>query len=271
MNTDIFTVTKGEKPLDNIKETCGFAGIFKEIGVIGDSLSSGEFEAHDKDGNITYNDMYQYSWPAVLQRLTDTKYNNYSRGGMTAKEYLDSWADANGFWQKNQAYIIALGNNDIFVFNHGIGNATDIDLKDCRNNADTFFGNLGRIIVRLKQLQKDARIFIVAMERRGEPQKDAIIKAVALELQKVCEMFDFTYLIDMTTYGPVYDHKVRTKYGMGFHPNAMGYYAYALMIGNYIDYIIRSKPAEFSEVPFIGTDLKNNDIKYPKICDKCSI
>ena len=44
MNTKIFELQQGEKPLDNIKENCGFAGIFKEIGVIGDSLSSGEFE-----------------------------------------------------------------------------------------------------------------------------------------------------------------------------------------------------------------------------------
>ena len=62
----------------------------------------------------------------------------------------------------------------------------------------------------------------------------------------------------MTTYGPVYDQKMRAYFALGFHPNAMGYHAYALMIGNYIDYIIRSNPALFAEVPFIGTDLKYN-------------
>ena len=38
--------------LDNIKENCGFAGIFKEIGVIGDSLSSGEFESTGPNGEV---------------------------------------------------------------------------------------------------------------------------------------------------------------------------------------------------------------------------
>ena len=80
-----------------------------------DSLSSGEFESHDHEGNVLYHDMYEYSWPAILQRLTSTVYHNYSRGGMTAKEFYESWADKNGFWQPQQAYIIALGNNDIFV------------------------------------------------------------------------------------------------------------------------------------------------------------
>ena len=48
---------------------------------------------------------------------------------------------------------------------------------------------------------------------------------------------------------------------MGFHPNAMGYNVFALAIGNYIDYIIRKNFKDFFEVPFIGTDLKNDSIK----------
>ena len=93
MDNKYFELGANEQPLDIIKETCGFAGIFKQIGVIGDSLASGEFESHDENGSIVYTDMYEYSWPAVLERITGTKYNNYSRGGMTAREYMQSWAD----------------------------------------------------------------------------------------------------------------------------------------------------------------------------------
>ena len=53
-------------------------------------------------------------------------------------------------------------------------------------------------------------------------------------------MFDFTYLLDMTAHAPVYDAEMRKSFGLGFHPNPMGYYAYALMVANYIDYVIRS-------------------------------
>lgn len=45
MNNKRFEIGASEQPLDIIKETCGFAGVFKQIGVIGDSLASGEFES----------------------------------------------------------------------------------------------------------------------------------------------------------------------------------------------------------------------------------
>ena len=146
MDNKCFELGANEQPLDIIKETCGFAGVFKQIGVIGDSLASGEFESHDENGSIVYTDMYEYSWPAVLERITGTKYNNYSRGGMTAREYMQSWADAKGFWQWNQAYIIALGNNDSFVFGHPLGSVKDVNAECPQDNADTFFGNMGKIV-----------------------------------------------------------------------------------------------------------------------------
>lgn len=80
-----------------------------------------------------------------------------------------------------------------------------------------------------------------------------MIGAVAEEMKKMCELFSYTYLIDMTGYGPVYDEEMRKTFAMGFHPNAMGYYSYAVMIGSYI---VRRNPTDFSEVPFIGTGLK---------------
>ncbi len=161
MDNKRFELGANEQPLDIIKETCGFAGIFKQIGVIGDSLASGEFESHDENGSIVYTDMYEYSWPAVLERITGTKYNNYSRGGMTAREYMQSWADANGFWQWNQAYIIALGNNDSFVFGHPLGSVKDVNAECPQDNADTFFGNMGQIVCKLKTIEPNARIFVV--------------------------------------------------------------------------------------------------------------
>ena len=81
------------------------------------------------------------------------------------------------------------------------------------------------------------------------------------EMKKVLKMYSYTYLIHMTNYVPVYDEKVREKFAMGFHPNAMGYYVYALAIGNYIDYIIMKNYKDFFEIPFIGTNLKNHFIK----------
>lgn len=260
MDINIFKVKENEKPLDNIKETCGLSSIFKTIGVIGDSLASGEFESTDNDGNVVYHDYFEYSWPSILERLTGTKYNNYSRGGMTAKEFYYDYATKNNCWNKNQAYIIALGNNDYFVFGHPLGEAKDIDINNIDNSKDTFFGNLGRIINKLKSIEPRCRIFIVTPQKRGEEMLDPLIEFIANEMKKVVEMFTHLYLINMTHYAPIYDEEARKTYAMGFHPNPIGYYAYALMVGNYIDYIIRKNPRDFFDITFIGTDLKNKEL-----------
>ena len=261
MDISFFETKNNEKPLENIKENCGFAGIFKEIGVVGDSLSSGEFESTDKNGNISYHDFYEYSWPAILERITGSKYSNYSRGGMSFKEFYESRADKNNFWQKKQAYIVSLGNNDLFVFNQRVGSAEDINVEDPLKNKDTYFGYMGKVLSKLKSLEKDARIFLVSLQiDHTSKEKDDLAYYVCEEMKKVVKLFSFTYLIDMTHYGPIYDEKARQKYAMGFHPNAMGYYIYALAIGNYIDYIIRTNIRDFFEVPFIGKNLKNKNV-----------
>ena len=39
-----------EKPLDTLVKDGGFCGIFRRIGCVGDSLSSGEYEIVNEDG-----------------------------------------------------------------------------------------------------------------------------------------------------------------------------------------------------------------------------
>lgn len=74
----------------------------------------------------------------------------------------------------------------------------------------------------------------------------------------------------MTAHAPVYDAEMRKSFGLGFHPNPMGYYAYALMVANYIDYVIRSNPREFATIPFVGTSLKTK-ITNSMYLLKCTI
>ena len=41
---------ENEKPLDRLVTDGGFCGILRTIGCVGDSLSSGEFEARNEEG-----------------------------------------------------------------------------------------------------------------------------------------------------------------------------------------------------------------------------
>ena len=47
MNLEKLFFDPEEKPLDNLVSNGGFCGIFRTIGCVGDSLSSGEFETCD--------------------------------------------------------------------------------------------------------------------------------------------------------------------------------------------------------------------------------
>lgn len=141
---------------------------------------------------------------------------------MTAREYVQSWADANGFWQWNQAYIIALGNNDSFVFGHPLGSVKDVNADCPQDNGDTFFGNMGKIVSKLKTIEPNARIFVVTPQLRGEAC-DNDIRYIASELAKLCDMFEFTYLLDMTAHAPVYDAEMRksVRVGLSSEPDGL--------------------------------------------------
>jgi len=99
---DYFDMTD-ERPLDHPVTDGGYAGIFRTIAFVGDSLSSGEFEAIDAEGNKTYHDYYDYSWGQYMARAAGFTAYNFSRGGMTAKEYCETFAEERGFWNPELA------------------------------------------------------------------------------------------------------------------------------------------------------------------------
>ena len=107
---DYYSINNEEKPLDNLVVDGGFVGIFRKMAFVGDSLSSGEFEALDAQGKRSYHDMYEYSWGQYIARMCGNTAYNFSRGGMTAKEYCESFAEENGFWDKDKAPAFAFEN-----------------------------------------------------------------------------------------------------------------------------------------------------------------
>ncbi len=253
---EYMSVKENEKPLDRIVTDGGFCAIFRTIACIGDSLSSGEFESKTADGTKRYHDFYEYSWGQFIGRSCGSKVYNFSMGGMTAKNYMENFADARGFWGRDklaQAYIIAMGVNDIFGRGQEIGSTTDICREDYTKNADTFAGWYARIIQKIKTLQPRAKIFLVSMPKGGD-EKDEKRKKVRDLLEEFTKFFDRTYLIDLFTYAPVNDESYAKKFRLG-HMTPTGYVLTARMIESYIDYIIRKNPEDFNQVGLIGTDL----------------
>ena len=258
MDWNKYFFEENEKPLDRFPEGISNTAIFRRIAFVGDSLSSGEFESRGKDGTKGYHDYFEYSWGQYIARKNGLTAYSFSRGGMTAEEYMNSYADANRFWQPEracQAYVIALGVNDILGRGQEIGSVSDIDDNDWKNNKPTFAGYYAQIIQRYKSIQPRAKFFLVMMPREDE-ERDVKKHDIRKLLYDLAEHFDNTYVIDLFEYGPVYDAEFKKRFMLYGHMNAMGYILTANMVDAYIDYYIRKNPEDFIYVPYIGTDLK---------------
>lgn len=252
---------ENEKPLDTLIEGGGFASIFRTFACIGDSLSSGEFERLKEDGTHSYHDFYEYSWGQFMARAMGSKCYNFSRGGMTAKEYLEGWGPQNDVFnpeKKAQAYIVAMGVNDVSKVLGGqleFGSLSDIDKENPENNAPTFVGYYARILSFYQKMSPDACFFLVTMPR-GTSETEERRKYNDLHrdtLAALCEIFDNTYLIDLRTYAPVYDEAFRERFYLLGHLNPMGYILTAKMTISYIDYIIRHNMKAFRGAGFIAS------------------
>lgn len=227
---------------------------------IGDSLSSGEFEICGKDGKNEYYDMFDYSWGQFIARANSLKAYNFSGGGMTAKDYIEWFAEKKDFWNKNkacQAYVIALGQNDIYNSSMDIGSIEDVDKENYQNNRHTFLGCYAAIVSRYKEISPGAKFFFVTFPNTNTPHRDDKTFAMIKGLYDLSELFDGSYVIDLYKYGPVYDEEFKKRFYMQGHMNPNGYLFTATIIDSYIDYIIRHNPADFEKIGFAGLQTGN--------------
>lgn len=264
MDLSRFIKNEGEKPLDNIVSNGGFCSILRKIACIGDSLSSGEFESLE-NGEKRYHDMFDYSWGQFLARDAGCTVYNFSRGGMTAKEY-DTFARERNFFSdeyKCNAYIIALGVNDVTRILNGdleMGDIGDIDVKDYAGNKPTFAGFYAKIISKYQLIQPKAKFFLMTVPRNElDDERQRLYDRHAELLHEIAGLFENCYVINLRKYAPVYDEEFRRNFNLGGHMNAAGYRLTALMVESYIDYIIRNNMEDFKQIGFVGTAYKYAD------------
>ncbi len=259
MDIKRYMADPNEKPLDNIVADGGFCAIFRTIACIGDSLASGEFERRKPDGTIAHFDVFPHSWGQYIARMTGAKVYNFSRGGMTAREYLDSFAQNNNLWDTAKSadcYIMALGVNDLINCPVPLGDVSDIDVTDHRNNKNTYAGYYASIIQRYREISPDSPFFLVTMPRRRDPYWQEcwndLAKGQAELLNQIATLFEKTYVIDLYKYAPLYDEEFFNNFFLGGHLTPTGYLLSAKMIASYIDYIIRNNPEDFKQIGLIS-------------------
>lgn len=151
------------------------ASLFGTIGVIGDSYSSGSIYL-DSSNRVT---RYEMSWPQVLARKNGIKAINFSSGGLTAKTWL---SDKNGL-QKLQSeepcdlYIVVLGINDSYT-SFAVGSISDVNDDNPEENADTFYGNMARILKSIMAKSERSKIICSLICSSKIDSHDAYDKAI---------------------------------------------------------------------------------------------
>lgn len=263
-----FMKQEGEQPLDHLVTNGGLCGIFRKIACIGDSLSSGEFQSYENDAH-GFHDFYEYSWGQYMARDAGCTVYNFSKGGMTAKDY-DRFARDKGFFgdeYKSQAYIIALGVNDVSRVLAGeleFGALSDVCLEDYAKNKATFVGYYAKIIAKYQAIQPKAKFFLMTAPRGSDDsaERSAYYDQHAEILHGLAAMFPNCYVLDLRRYAPLYDAEFKRNFFLTGHMNAAGYRLTALMVESYIDYLIRQNPEDFTQVSFIGTPYHNAKAKW---------
>ncbi len=256
-----------ELPLQNIPTDGGYCTIFRKIACVGDSLSSGEHESTNERGGKGFHDFYEHSWGQYLARMCGSTVYNFSRGGMTAKEYCEGYADSRGWFNREyaaQAYIIALAVNELLVRGWELGSIDDVNFDDWKQNKDTYAGHYATIIQRYKEIEPDAKFFLMTLPYETPettPWKCEIANRQADLLYQLAERFSNCYVLDLRKYAPVYDQDFRDTFFLGGHMSAVGYVYTARLVVGYIDYLVRHHFEDFRQVGFIGTPYKNTTYK----------
>ena len=268
MDLQAFLKKEGELPLDQIVQNGGFCGILRRIVCVGDSLSSGEMEGL-MDGKKIFHDMYEFSWGQFLARDAGTTVYNCSKGGMTAKAYIEGFADERGFWDEQYAapaYIIALGVNDMARVIDGemeYGTLADVHPEEPEKNPHTFIGSYAAIISRYKKMVPKAKFFLFTMP--SHHMDDALGRYYDMHQKTMYELaalFENCYVLDFRKYAPDFNAEFKKTFYLAGHMNAAGYRLVALMVESYIDYIIRHNPDDFRQIAFVGTPYHNEDEKW---------
>lgn len=234
-----------DNPLNVIKETAGYTRMFKTIGCIGDSVTKGYVTS--SSGGV---DLVDYSYPTYLERICGNKVYNWGVSGATSKSWLES-TEASDCYSGNyncDAYIISLGGNDGSKnYNVPVGSLDDIK-ENYNDNPNTFYGNMDKIIRKIKEIQPKAKIFLTTYliyDLSRIPPYEEATRILATK-------YENCYLLDLHLYGEKYYDDY--DYSDGHHKNALGYLKKAHIIATYIDWVIKNNKSDFMNVQFIGTD-----------------
>lgn len=188
--------------------------LFQNVGIIGDSYASGELYVDGK-----YIDHYDISWGQILARKNGIKAINFSKGGLTTRDWL---ADDHGLSLLNSndpqdLYLIALGINDYSK----LGDAYLGAENDINTQADTFYGNYGKIITAIRAKAPQAKIVLSIMSYDSQGTAHNYNEAI----KTIAKHFGLPFIEQNSD--PLFTSDLYLNHMVGGHPTAPVYAAMA--------------------------------------------
>lgn len=224
------------KMLENItsrQDVIASVNMFNSIGAIGDSYTQGSA----KNSNGEWYQLTNQSWIGTLAKRSGVVFGNYGLGGATTRSYIvDKLQDVLNDSARD-LYFFALGQNDANQ-NIPIGSIADINDGNWSLNADTFFGNYGKIIAQVKAHSPNAKVVFIKNWLRGEiwvPYDTAIEEIAAHYAAPVINPFD-----DFLFGSPIY-----LNYFIDGHPTALGYSMMGLAMERLFSKCVMDNPTYF--------------------------
>ena len=189
--------------------------MFEKVGVIGDSYSSGNIWKSNTESRGTF---YNLSWCQLMARRNGITVTNYSKDGLSTRTWL---TDNMGLSKLNSSekenlYILALGINDYYGLGMDyLGSISDIHDGNPSENADTFYGNYGRIVEAIKTKAPKAKIIMASIPSNESDLQKAFNEAIL----NIANHYSVPHI---KLYN---DYFIKSAYYhiIGGHPNAVGY------------------------------------------------
>lgn len=199
-------------PSTGIETPLVSVNMFKRIGAIGDSYTAASIVREDGE----WDGAGYTAYIAVMGKRAGVEYGNYGSGGKNTRTYQNendglSWclaADPCDF------YFLALGINDVALGESYIGSVSDIHDDDYTQNADTFYGNYGKIIQQVKNHAPNARFIMVKLMAAWNENFNAAIEGIA-------EHYGFPVIDPMSD--PFFQSSTYKDKMVGGHPTVVSY------------------------------------------------
>lgn len=226
---------------------------FNSFGIIGDSLSSGAEQ--DPYDSHKWKFPVETRWGQYLKQDSGREVKYFSEGGLTTRTWLSS---SNGYTLAKQSanfcqcYLIGLGEND--VNNLGadyLGSISDINDSNPDANGDTYYGNYGKIIQKMKALVPNARFFLMT-----NPYNETGLRLQYNDaVRKIAKHFKNCYLLDLAKdYASEYNKPgFIMSSRVGGHYSASAYLYMGKLIARSMNKVIFHNASNFYGMWFIPT------------------